>query len=90
MFSSLVFALSYKEYNDAAEIISNTVQGFLRCCDLLAFAASLLNNSAQVDRYTRRTTITEPKEFLAILEITANMQYQYMRIKYLTQTFMNR
>ena len=41
VFSSLASASSYKGYNDASEIISNTIQGFLIFGDPITFAASL-------------------------------------------------
>ena len=57
-------------YNDSAEIISRNIQGSLSSGDPMTFAADLLHNSIQVDRYTGRTTITQPKDFPTILQIT--------------------
>ena len=71
VFSSLASTLSYKGYNYAAENISSTIQGSLSFGDPMTYEASLLNNSLQVDRYTLRTTLIEPKMFSTILQITA-------------------
>ena len=89
MFSSLAFAVSYKGYNDAAEIISRNIQGSLIFGDPMKFAANLLNNPVQIDRYTCRTTITEPKDFPTILQITVKHAISICGITYLTQNFMN-
>ena len=75
VFSSLASALGYKGYNDASEIIFSKIQDSLIFGDPMTSAADLLRTSkeisVQVDRYDLRMTITEPKEFPTIIQITA-------------------
>ena len=71
VFSSLASALSYKGYNDASEIISSKIKDSINFGDPMTSAAALLRNSLQVVRYDLTMTITEPKEFPTIVQITA-------------------